>query len=98
MEAGVTTIEDNNFTVKIMGELIIPDSDAVIFVVPIAMPVTIASESMVATELSELVHFTCVLMSLFKPFEYIPKAEKDSVEPTAKSVGKAGNKEIEVNF
>ena len=53
---------DADTTVKLAGGLVIPDKVAVIAVLPAAMPVTTPSADIVATEVSELVHFTRSVM------------------------------------
>ena len=53
---------DADTTVKLTAGLVIPDKVAVIAVLPAAMPVTTPSADIVATEVSELAHFTWSVM------------------------------------
>jgi hypothetical protein len=62
-------MEDNEFTIKDTAGLVIPESEAVIVVVPAAKPVAIPVENMVAVARVELTQLACVVRSAVEPFE-----------------------------
>ena len=67
---GIIIMEDNEDNdIKVTGGPVIPESDAVIVVVPAAKPVAIPLENIVAVVRMELPQLTCVVRSAVKPFE-----------------------------
>ena len=68
--------EDNAITVKVIGELLIPDKAAITLAVPPPMPVTTPYGEMVTTVLSELVQVTQLVIFSVEPSEYVPVAVK----------------------
>ena len=62
-------MEDSDITVKVTGELVTLDRDAVISAVPPATPVATPFAKIVTVEGLELTQFTCVVTSAVEPFE-----------------------------
>ena len=67
--AGVTAIEDRDITVKVTGELVTPDRDAVIPAVPPETPVATPVAKIETVEGLELTQLTWVVISAVEPFE-----------------------------
>ena len=68
-----------------------------ILALPAATPVTIPSEDMVATFVSELVQVTGEVINETTPLEKVPTATNRWVDPTVKSAGEAGDTAMEDN-
>ena len=68
-EAGDTAIEDNIATGNFAAELVIPDSAAVISVLPSPIPVATPFEEMVAIPVFELTQVTLEVISAVEPSE-----------------------------
>jgi hypothetical protein len=66
-EIGVIEIEYNAITVKDIGWLVLPDHDAMMISFPADIAVATPSESIMAIELSALVHFTSAVTSFAGP-------------------------------
>ena len=77
-------------TVRVIAELVTPESEAVILVVPAVTPVASPPVEMVATLVSELAQFTFEVISAVEPSEYVPVAVNCCVKPVAKLSGRAG--------
>jgi len=73
--AGVTARDNRvaEFTVRVVLSEIVP-MVAVMFVVPTETPMTRPVLSIVATDVSDELQVTCVVMSLLVPLEYVPVA------------------------
>ena len=84
-------------TVKLVGGLVIPDKVAVIAVLPAAIPVTTPSAEIVATEVSELIHFTRSVMFWLWLSNNVPMAMYCREAPGDKVLPGAGVIAIEVS-
>jgi hypothetical protein len=91
--AGVTAIDNKagaGTTFKATTGLALPETVAVMLVLPTLTPVAKPSEDMAAMFVSELTHTTLDVMSLVEPSAYVPVAVNCIVNPTAKLFGVAG--------
>lgn len=99
--AGVTAIDDKagaGTTFNITTGLVIPETVALMSVLPTLTPVAKPAEDMAAMFVSELTHTTLDVMSLVEPSAYVPVAVNCIVNPTAKLFGVAGVTAIEDNM
>ena len=95
--AGVTAIDDKagaGTTFKVTTGLVLPETVAVMLVLPTVTPVAKPAEDMVAMFVSELAHTTLDVMSLVEPSAYVPAAVNCKVNPTAKLGSVAGETAI----
>ena len=79
----------------VIGRLVIPDMDAVIFAVPTATAVAKPVEEIVAAAGVSLAQVTWELISAVEPSQLIPVTEYCCVAPTAIVTGTAGPTTIE---
>ena len=89
-EAGDIEIEDNIATGNFTAGLVVPDSAAVMSVLPSLIPVATPFEDIVATSGAELTQVTLSVISVLEPSELTAVAVSFSVRPTAKLAGVAG--------
>ena len=91
--AGVTAIDNKagaGTTFKVTTGLVLPETVAVMLVLPTLTPVAKPAEDTVAIFVSELPHTTLDVMSLVEPSKYVPVAVNCKVNPTAKLGSVAG--------
>ena len=94
-QGGIVVVAGN--TVNLTAALVISDKVAVITVLPAAMPVTIPSADIVATEVLELVHFTRSVIFWLWLSNNIPMAMYCREAPGDKVLPGVGVIEIEVS-